>query len=150
MPAAKSLQAVGFKNLQSERKEKNLHLLAWSLVATNCSEYSGTGPEVRGEEVTKLPGDAVMWMGLLATCAFLSDHICSWQMPHRCCRCSSILPEAQWPPCQCSHFSWPKLWMLLGVYDYYLIPMNVFFSLVAWSVGKSCDQCLTPREDSHR
>lgn len=48
------------------------------LAAANCSEYSDTGP--RGEErgVPKPPGDAMMQLGLLATCTLLSAHTCSW------------------------------------------------------------------------
>lgn len=48
------------------------------LAATNCSEYSHTGPRGEGRGVTKAPGDAMMQMGLLATCSLLSAHTCSW------------------------------------------------------------------------
>lgn len=79
MPAAKSLQAVGFDNSQSKGKKQNpstsLPRVWQQLTAVNTQIQD---PEVRGEEVTKTPGDAIMLMGLLVTCSLLSAHTCSW------------------------------------------------------------------------
>lgn len=66
MPAAKSLQAVGFDNMQSKGKEQNPSIFlprVWQQLSAVNSQIQD--PEVRGEEVTKPPGDAIM---LMATC----------------------------------------------------------------------------------
>lgn len=97
------------------------------LAATNCSEYSYTGPRDEGRGGQQTPwwchdadGAAGHLLLVLSPHLQLVDAPLMLQLyPHP--------PKAPWPFCLCSCFSWPELWMLLGVYDYYLILMSLFF-----------------------
>lgn len=129
-------------------------------------------PEVGGEEVAKsllmlccrwgcwppTPShvfweggrEAVMLEDARGTCLVLSQcKLAAGRCPVGAWAASPILPKAQWPPRLRTCFSRPELWMLLGAYGHCLMLISLFFPPVARSVGKSCDQRLAPRQDSH-